>query len=106
MCFTLACSVNAVSLFLFIHTPQGSTVNMNINQKLYDHFDGVNPNYVRLGVVLFIGLGFCFASLLAGVVLGLFDKRAEIITKRKTGDGACVCVLSLSLTLSLRLKFY
>jgi MFS family permease len=66
----------------------GSTVNMNINQKLYSHsFDNVNPDFVRLGVVLFIGLGFCLLSLLAGVVLGLFDKRAEIITKRKSGDG-------------------
>ena len=61
---------------------------MNINQKLYSHsFDNVNPDFVRLGVVLFIGVGFCLLSLLAGVVLGLFDKRAEIITKRKSGDG-------------------
>ena len=66
---------------------------MNINQKLYsESFVGISPKYVRLGVVLFVGLGFCVLSLLAGVVLGLFDKRAEIITKRKTGDGVCVCV--------------
>jgi nitrate/nitrite transporter NarK len=66
----------------------GSTVNMNINQNLYSHaFQGVNPDYVRLGVVLFVGLGFCVLSLLSGVVLGLFDKRAERITNRNTGDG-------------------
>ena len=83
-------------------SPQGSTVNMNINQKLYSHyFENVNPNFVRLGTVLFIGLGFCLLSLLAGVVLGLFDKRAEIITKRKSGDGLLTLSLSLSLSLSL-----
>ena len=71
---------------------------MNINQKLYSHyFENVNPNFVRLGTVLFIGLGFC---LLSGVVLGLFDKRAEIITKRKSGDGLLTLSLSLSLSLS------
>ena len=63
-------------------------MNMNINQKLYDHaFENFNPPYVRLGMVLFLGLGFCVLSLLAGVVLGLFDKRAARITKRKVGDG-------------------
>ena len=37
------------------HT-QGSTVNMNINQKLYDRpFASINPDYVRLGTVLFFG---------------------------------------------------
>ena len=61
---------------------------MNINQKLYSHtFLSVNPDYVRLGSVLFVGLGFCILSFGAGIVLGVFDKRAEIITKRKTGDG-------------------
>ena len=34
-----------------------------------------------------MGLGFCILSFGAGIVLGVFDKRAEIITKRKTGDG-------------------
>ena len=63
-------------------------MNMNINQNLYSHaFEAVNPPYVRLGVVFFIGLGFCILSFFAGVVLALFDKRAERITKRKTGNG-------------------
>lgn len=68
--------------------PQGSTVNMNINQKMYNNlFNNVSKPYVRLGSVLMVGLGFCLLSLGAGVVLGLFDKRAERITKRKTGEG-------------------
>lgn len=66
----------------------GSTVNMNINQKLYDRpFASINPDYVRLGTVLFFGLGFCLLSLGCGVILGLFDKRAERILQRKKGEG-------------------
>ena len=63
---------------------------MNVSQKLYNTvFSGISRNYMRLGAVLLVGLGFCLLSLVAGVVLGLFDKRAERITKRKTGDGLC-----------------
>lgn len=33
------------------------------------------------------GFGWCILSLLAAVVLGLFDRRAEKILKRKQGEG-------------------
>ena len=66
---------------------------MNINQKIYNDLNAINPPYARLGTVLFLGFGFCILSLGAGVVLGLFDKRAERITKRKAGNGvAQLCV--------------
>ncbi|XP_064393937.1 major facilitator superfamily domain-containing protein 1-like isoform X2 [Halichondria panicea] len=61
----------------------GSTVNMNTNNIIYSGLSGISPNYVRLGIVLMFGAGYCLLSLLAAVVLGLFDKRAERITKRK-----------------------
>jgi len=61
----------------------GSTVNQNVNQPLYTLFGAINPDYVRLGTVLLVGLGLCLLSLGCAVVLGLFDKRAERITKRK-----------------------
>ena len=36
--------------------PQGSTVNMNINQRMYDNaFDCISDKPQRLGVVLMIG---------------------------------------------------
>ena len=36
--------------------PQGSTVNMNINQRMYDNaFGGINDKPQRLGVVLLVG---------------------------------------------------
>lgn len=61
---------------------------MNINQKLFDHaFEDVFPLHVRLGVVFLVGLGFCLLSLAAAFLLGMFDKRAERITQRKSGDG-------------------
>ena len=39
----------------YLH-PQGSTVNMNVNQRMYDNaFSGINNKPQRLGVVLLVG---------------------------------------------------
>ena len=83
--------------------------------KAYQGFDFIGNKPKRLGMVLLLGMlfyhilnisiifviifflslpllgfGWCILSLIAAVVLGLFDKRAERITKRKTGDGTPV----------------
>ncbi len=44
------------SFLSFFNFLQGSTVNMNSNQKFFDHtFSFISPKTHRLGVVLFIG---------------------------------------------------
>ena len=83
---------------------------MNINQRMYDNvFDYVENTNYRLGIILFVGknftlslsfpclevlshvfpgLAFCIFSLLCGMLLGLFDRRAERILQRKeSGTG-------------------
>ena len=83
---------------------QASTINMNVNQKLYSSFEAVNPEYIRLALVLLLGMrqkrlkaclyvklsshkhsGFalCVVSLGCGASLGLFDKRAARLTNRE-----------------------
>ena len=42
----------------------------------------------KLSLVVSLGFGVCLLSLLAGIVLGLFDKRADKIdNKRNKGEG-------------------
>ncbi|XP_019850662.1 PREDICTED: major facilitator superfamily domain-containing protein 1-like [Amphimedon queenslandica] len=84
----------------------GSTVNMNVNQKMFDTFDGIHSKPVRLGVVLLVGFGFCIFSLITGVALGLFDRRAARIVKRKKGEGEKISLRDVKdFSLSLWLIF-
>jgi MFS family permease len=86
----------------------GSTVNMNINQNLFnDGFSFITNKPLRLGVVLLVGFGFCLLSLIAGVALGLFDRRAAKITKRKKGEGEKISLRDIKdFSLSLWLIFF
>ena len=72
----------------------GSTVNMNIMQPIYKEFtsifkEPVGESYKVLGYsLLFAGL-FCVLSLIAGLFMAFFDKRASRILRKdeaKTGE--------------------
>ncbi|ELT99040.1 hypothetical protein CAPTEDRAFT_162862 [Capitella teleta] len=68
----------------------GSTVNMNIMEKVYQWVEtwGFNGHQC-LGVTLFIAAAFCFFSLVCALLMAFFDKRANAILKTdeaKTGE--------------------
>lgn len=85
----------------------GSTVNMNVNSKMFDSFSFITDQPKRLGLVLFVGFGWCILSLLAAVALGLFDKRAAKITKRKEGEGERISLRDIKdFSLALWLVFF
>lgn len=82
--------INMVFGLLLSVARLGSTVNMNTLAPIYDATQDTIPNpNQRLAFTLWIGVFFCLLSLLAAVVLGLFDRRASRILHRadtKTGD--------------------
>ncbi|XP_035693514.1 major facilitator superfamily domain-containing protein 1-like [Branchiostoma floridae] len=64
----------------------GSTVNMNVMSPVYKWISGyVGEGYITLGYALWVGAGTCVLSLLCGLLLGYYDKRAARILKRDAG---------------------
>ncbi|XP_065887478.1 major facilitator superfamily domain-containing protein 1-like [Dysidea avara] len=82
--------INMVFGLLLSVARLGSTVNMNILAPIYEGTASTFPEpHQRLAFTLWIGVFFCVLSLLAAVVLGLFDRRAAKILRRdeaKTGE--------------------
>jgi len=66
----------------------GSTVNMNVMQKIYNSLLGRFTGHVNLGITLFIGGLFCVFSLICAFIMGFFDKRAKRILKADTTQAA------------------
>ncbi|KAG5897440.1 hypothetical protein JTB14_002701 [Gonioctena quinquepunctata] len=61
----------------------GSTVNFLVMESLYKYVvdSSSNPQHV-VGIVLFISCVTCLFSFACSLIMGLFDKRAEEITRR------------------------
>jgi len=76
----------------------GSTINMNVNNPIYDefrrHIKSPNDSYKALGMTLFVGVGVCLFSLGCGLLLGFLDKRAARILKKEDGQTGEVIRLS------------
>lgn len=64
----------------------GSTVNFVVMEHLYKLVNQTYHGYMCTGVVLFIAASTCVMSLVCGIILGIMDKRAERILKRKIAD--------------------
>lgn len=75
----------------------GSTINMNVNNPIYDAFRKLklpNESYEALGLTLFVGVGVCLFSLSCGLLLGFLDKRAARILKKEDSHTGEVIRLS------------
>lgn len=65
----------------------GSTVNMNVMGPVYDFVGSAfsKSGYQQMGIALFLAAGTCVLSLICGILLGFFDKRANRILKKDEG---------------------
>ncbi|XP_075233186.1 lysosomal dipeptide transporter MFSD1-like isoform X2 [Lycorma delicatula] len=66
----------------------GSTVNFNVMDQLYNYVGYYFKGYECLGVVLFIASSTCFLSFICAVLLGLMDRRAERVLKRRENSSS------------------
>ncbi|XP_076838241.1 lysosomal dipeptide transporter MFSD1 isoform X2 [Brachyhypopomus gauderio] len=65
----------------------GSTVNMNVMGRVYDHVKAIlgHTGPSTLGAALMIAASTCVFSLLCALILAFFDKRAEKILNKEQG---------------------
>ncbi|XP_015784976.1 major facilitator superfamily domain-containing protein 1 isoform X1 [Tetranychus urticae] len=61
----------------------GSTVNFKTMVHIYNFFEKYYTGYKCLGLTLLFAVSFCIFSLIMGLLMAYFDKRAERILKKE-----------------------